>query len=138
MKKIALPVMILSAGVIGFSACKNDPAQEPQAPQTESQAIGISKNSDAFNQSFEQVLNSYYAVKDALVESDVVKADAAALKLAESAEALKVEEISGDSTGVIKETARSFTGTINGSAKGLAGEKDIEGKRKEFEMITDA
>jgi hypothetical protein len=138
MKKIVLPVSILFAGIFVFQACKNDPAGEPQAPQSESQAIGIKKNSDAFNQSFEQLLNSYYALKDALVESDVAKADAASLKLAEAAGALKVDEIKGDSTGVIKETARSFTGTIDGSAKGLAGEKDIEAKRKEFEMITDA
>jgi len=39
---------------------------------------------------------------------------------------------------VIKETARSFSETITGSALGLAGEKNIEDKRREFEMISDA
>ncbi len=50
----------------------------------------------------------------------------------------KVNEIKGDSLGVIKLTAQDYAGTISGSAKGLAGENNIEAKRKEFKMIADA
>lgn len=98
----------------------------------------MGQKSGAFNDSFNELLTAYFAVKDALVESDTVKANSAAAHLAKSAEALKTDEISGDSTGVIKETAKSFAGTITGSALGLAGEKNIENKRQEFEMISDA
>jgi hypothetical protein len=135
MKKI---VLILIAAVAVYTAYhflwkKDDkPKEEKQKPLTQGE------NTGAFNQSFQQLLDAYYSVKDALVASDTAKATAAALALATASDSLKVNEIKGDSTGVIKETALTFTGTISGSARGLAGEADIKAKRKEFEMIADA
>ena len=111
---------------------KDEPAKEGPAP------LSISKNSGAFNQSFEKLLNSYYSLKDALIESDTAKASAASLNVVVHADSLKVDEIKGDSTGMVKETAKTFTATIVGSAKALAAEKDIEAKRKEFEIISEA
>jgi uncharacterized protein YdbL (DUF1318 family) len=72
------------------------------------------------------------------VASDAAKATAAAQTLRTAADSLKVNEIKGDSTGVIKETALTYTSTITGSAQALVAEKDIEGKRKEFGNIADA
>ena len=77
-------------------------------------------------------------LKDALVASDTLKANAAGIILVTAADSLKTDEIHGDTTGAIKATAKDFAGTIVGSGKGLIGEKGIEAKRKEFEMITDA
>ena len=135
MKKLIPVVFLVIAGILAYLFLfRNDKkeAGPEQAPLT------ISKNSDAFTGSFNQVLNSYYSLKDALVASDTIKANAAARQLINTAENLKFEEISGDSTGLIKETAKSFASTINGSSLGLLGEKGIEAKRKEFEMITEA
>jgi Protein of unknown function (DUF3347) len=136
MKKLILVVVVLA--VAGFAAYKwlvpkND---EPKAEKPKPLSMG--QKSGAFNESFTALLTSYLAVKDALVESDTIKVNAAAAQLAKSSEALKTDEISGDSTGVIKETAKNFAGTITGSALALAGEKDLENKRKEFEMMSDA
>ncbi len=139
MKKRLLPVLILlvvAAG--GFAAYqflwkKDDkPAGEKQKP------LAIEENSGTFNQSYAQLLAAYYQVKDALVASDTAKASAAGRELVTAADSLKVGEIQGDSTGKLKEVAKVFSGTISGSAQALVGEQDINGKRKEFEMIADA
>ena len=105
---------------------------------SESQVQVAGKNTAAFNQSFDKLLNAYYALKDGLVEYDTAKANAASRELAIHADNLAIDEIRNDSTGAIKETAKSYTGTISGSAKGLVGEQELEKKKREFQMISDA
>lgn len=137
MKKGVLVILVLVIlGIAGWMIWggKKDDA----TPEQKQQPLKQADNSDAFNNSFSVLLNTYFKVKDALVASDTAKASAAALELAKASDSLKVNEIKGDSLGVIKATAMDYTGTITGSAKALAGEKDIEAKRKEFKMISDA
>jgi hypothetical protein len=105
---------------------------------TGEEVSGPSHNTDAFNESFDQLLSSYYNVKDGLVDYDTAKVNAAAAALAKQAESLPLAEISNDSTGVIKETAKSYTNTITGSATGLAAEASLDQKKREFQLISDA
>jgi len=136
MKRLILIIVVLA--IAGFAAYRIL-AKKPDEPRAEKpKPLAMGSNSGSFNASFDTMLNAYFAVKDALVESDTLKVNAAAAQLAKAADSLKVDEIDGDSTGVIKETAKNFSGTITGSALGLAGEKNIEDKRREFEMISDA
>jgi Protein of unknown function (DUF3347). len=138
MKKLVLPLIILAAlALITWQFfCKGSDKQAQQ--EEKQQPLAIKANSDPFNQSFSQLLNAYYALKDALVDSDTAKASAAALTLAAATDSLKVNEIQGDSTGVIRETAINFSGTIKSSAEALAAESGLKAKRREFEMIADA
>lgn len=136
MKKVLIAVILLAAVAYGgyhFLIKKDDKKKDKDL-----QALTINKNSGPFNQSFEELLAAYYSLKDALVASDTVKANTASNALAGYADNLKTNEIKGDSTGVIKETAKTFTGTISGSAVALVKEANIEAKRKEFEIISDA
>jgi len=138
MKKIFLAILIL--GIIGivvdkiFFSKKADTAAETPKQQ----ALTTSKNSDAFNGSFEKLLNGYFLLKEALADYDTVRANAAAAQLTGFADSLKTEEIKGDSTGDIRKTASDFAGTISGSAKGLRGETDLTKKKREFSMISEA
>ena len=118
------------------SSCSETESKAVEAEQD--QPIAISKNSGAFTKSYDLLLSSYYSLKDALVASDSAKANLAATQLLVNADSLKVNEIQGDSTGVIKETAGSFTSTIHSSAEALQKESTLEEKRKEFEVISDA
>ena len=140
MKKTLLLIIVLVVIVLLVRPffCSGDDKQADKKKDVEQKPLSISENSNAFNQSFTQLLNSYYSLKDALVASDTAKASSAAHAVAKAADGLKVNEIKGDSTGVIKETAKNFTGTITSSAQALAAEKDIKDKRKEFVMIADA
>ncbi|WP_207512684.1 DUF3347 domain-containing protein [Longitalea luteola] len=140
MKKTLIVVIVLAAVVLIARPffCNSDKKDDKVAEDPKQQPLSISANTDAFNQSFTQLLNAYNSLKDALVASDAEKASAAGLALKAAADSLKVNEITGDTSGVIKETAQAFTGTIAGSAQALAAEKDLKNKRKEFEMIADA
>ena len=136
MKKLLIAIVLL--GVLGYAGYyffvkKDDKAKEPDP-----QPLALGKNSGAFNESYRQLMTGYYSLKDALVASDAAKANTASQQLVTYADSLKVDEIIGDTTGMIKETARTFTSTISGSAQALAKEATLEGKRKEFEMISDA
>ncbi|MHA4842697.1 DUF3347 domain-containing protein [Flavitalea antarctica] len=136
MKKVALIIVVLVIAAFVTYLIMGRKSDEPRVEKPKPLSLG--QKSGAFNDSFNELMTAYFSVKDALVESDTVKANAAAANLARAAETLKTDEITGDSTGVIKETAKSFAGTITGSALGLRGEQNIDNKRKEFEMISDA
>jgi hypothetical protein len=140
MKKTLIVVIVIAAIFLIARPffCNSDDKSSDKAADTKQQPLSISQNTDAFNQSFTQLLNAYNNLKDALVASDTGKASAAALTLKTAADSLKMNEIKGDSTGDIKLTAQTFTGTITGSAQALAAEKELKNKRKEFEMIADA
>lgn len=138
MKKAFLTILLLLvAGFLvywfGFKG-KDKPATEEEKQQP----LSIGANTDAFNTSFRNLLTAYYGVKDALFAGDTAKASAAALSLAIASDSLKLDQIQGDSTGMIKETAKIYTGTIVGSATALAGETSLENKRKEFANTADA
>lgn len=135
MKKIILAVLVIAVALLVyrmFSNKKNGKSELKPDP------LAINKNTSIFNLSFDRLLSSYYTLKDALVESDTLKANQAAIEMIAYSDSLALKEIKGDSTGVIRETALSFAGTISGSSKALALEKNIEAKRREFEMITEA
>jgi uncharacterized protein YdbL (DUF1318 family) len=141
MKKTIILIIALAAIVLisrPFFCSGDDKQSGKKEEDNTQQPLSITQNTDVFKQSFTQLLNTYYSLKDALVASDTAKASAEARSLVLAADSLNVNEIKGDSTGVIKETAKNFTGTISSSAKALAAEKDIKNKRKEFEMIADA
>lgn len=142
MKKTLIVVIVLAVGVLVARPffCKGDKKSTDEAENAanvKQQPLSASQNTDVFNQSFTQLFNAYNDLKNALVASDASKASAAALVLRTAADSLKVNEIKGDSTGSIKETATSFSSTIAGVAQALAAEKDIKGQRKEFEQIAD-
>src|SRR5687768_14244215 len=129
------PYLFLWIALFFFSCAGEDKSATENTAERLPQAAG--KNTEAFNQSFDKVLNAYFALRDGLVDYDTVKANAASRELAQHADNLGISEIS-DSTGAIKETAKNFAGTIVGSAKGLVGEKELEKKKREFQMISDA
>jgi hypothetical protein len=133
--KQLLMIFLVSSVLI---ACNSNDKSAAEAPVEEIKPLSVSKNSEAFNTSFDKMLNAYLVVKDALVEYDTAKANAASNQLTNLADSLNVEAIKGDSTGTIISTAKNYAGTIAGSAKALVGEQDLVKKKKEFQMISDA
>ncbi len=132
---LALLVLILVLVVVYWLFFKQ---KENTSEVPKQKALGISKNSDAFNSSFDLLLSNYLELKDALVVYDTSKANAASKKLYDAAEALKLDELKGDSTGALKATAKDNASTISGSAKALVGETDLTEKKREFHMISNA
>ncbi len=116
-----------------FAACSG--GDKKSAPTSKNEPITQTKNSDEFNNSFGALLNNYYSLKDALVLTNDTMANRSAMQLSSSAEAFPVSSLGGDSS--IVQMAQANMQTISAEAKGLIGEKNIEDKRKSFQMISD-
>jgi Cu(I)/Ag(I) efflux system membrane fusion protein len=127
---------VLISIVLAFKFCNNKP--DKKTVEEKPVPLSVTENSGSFNESFHKLLTSYFALKDAFVASDTVKVNAAAKELLTNADSLRISEVKGDTSGTIRETAGYFASTISGSAKAILGEKGIEAKRNEFNMITDA
>lgn len=130
------------AAIIVYFLCFLSACSDPEKKAVENTATGnlpaASKNSDAFNQSFEKLLASYYTLKDAMVEYDTAVANASAREIAGYANGLQTDSIRTDADGAVSETAKNYTGTINSAANGLLKKNTIPEMKKEFQVISDA
>ncbi|MFY8091692.1 MAG: DUF3347 domain-containing protein [Chitinophagaceae bacterium] len=128
MKKIS--ILILAISVI---ACKNnDENKEQQAPPKVE--FGKSANSDVFNVSFEQLLNNYYALKEAFVKEDTTSIAKNGNSLITSCDSLKLQELKIDKD--ILATAKQNVENIAAEVKGILGEKNLDEQRKDFHLIS--
>jgi hypothetical protein len=119
-----------------LTACGGSENSNTATETKKDEPLAQSKNSSGFNSQFNNFLNNYYELKDAFVSSDDALASTTAAKLSSSADSLQLKEIKADSS--IIEMANNYVQTISSESKALVGEKDLEGKRKSFQMISDA
>lgn len=117
------------------TACGGADTQAKEDAKPADQPMAESKNSPSFNQKFTNFLNNYYKLKDALVSSDDALATQSAQLLAVSADSLDLKEIKADSS--IVTMAKGYVESVAAEAKALPQEKDLEAKRKSFQMISD-
>jgi len=133
MKKfILLAIVFIAAGILAWKLLSDKPHVAGPPPD---KPLSISKNSGPFTDSVAALLNNYFAVRDALVDWDTLKADQAAYQLASRADSLPVGLIKGDSGIVL--TAKSLTAMVGGDARGLVGESGIEARRHSFSVISE-
>ena len=118
-----------------LAACSGENGNTTPEPKKE-EPLAQSKNSAGFNDQFNNFLTNYYHLKDALVLTNDALATSSANALAGSADSLNLGEFKADNS--ITEMANGYVKTVSSEAKALAGEKDIEAKRKSFQMISDA
>jgi Cu(I)/Ag(I) efflux system membrane fusion protein len=109
----------------------------PKSDSEKDKPLQVSSDSDPFNVSYNQLLSAYYLMKDALVSGDTVSADAAAVTLANAADSVRLDELKGDSTGAIRDLARTFIMEINTAAKFYNAAPGLEERRRKFESITE-
>jgi len=127
---IGLTAAVIAVYFIFFS--KDD---TPQAEVPKQQPLAQSKNSETFNKPFNDMLNMYFDLKNALVDWDTAKTKANATKLAELANKVPYDEIKGDTT--IIQTAMSYSGSVVAEANGVAGETSIEEMRHSFYTLSE-
>lgn len=126
--------LIAIVTIAAFAACgtEDKPAEEIQKDQPLTQ----SANNPAFNTSFAELLSDYYHVKDALVLSNDTLAIKATTRLVTQADKFDLSNFKADTN--ITDMAKGYLQTIVAEGKALAGEANIEGKRKSFQMISDS
>ncbi len=133
MKKFVLLIVVfIAAGLLAYKLLSDKPVGQQSH---DDRALRISKNTAAFNNAFGSVLDNYFALHDALVNWDTLKADQAAYALAAKTDSLPIRQVRGDS-GIIL-TAQSMAASLSGDAKGFSASAGYEGRRQTFNTVTD-
>jgi hypothetical protein len=133
MKKIILLIVVfIVACVLAYKLLSDKPVH---TDEPKDKALRISKNSPAFNNAFDSLLDQYFTVRDALVDADSLKADQAAYRLGNRADSLPTQLLKADSSIIL--TAKSLAAAMSGDAKGFAGEGGLEARRQSFNVLTD-
>jgi len=97
--------------------------------------LAITDKSDVFRSALSALMTSYYSLRDAFVSWDTVAVNKAALAVQLKADSLPLNELKADSQ--IVETAKSFSMSVSGEAKGVMGENNIEQKRRSFYTLSE-
>ncbi len=116
-----------------FASCAGDDQKVEQTVADE--PISQTNNSPEFNTAFAGLLDNYYHLKDALVLTNDTMANNSAQLLAAAADSFPINSLKGDSS--IGQMADGYFGSIAAEAKALTGEKNMDEKRKSFQMISD-
>jgi hypothetical protein len=135
MKKALILVLVLALAlgisylVLHKNNSESGKTEEKDAPLT------ISSKSSAFNSSVTRVLSSYYALSDGFANADSTKIGTSAQKLNNLVDSIRFDQFKADTA--IVQTAVSLAQSMKGDIAGLMGEKTMEQKKREFNMITD-
>lgn len=115
-----------------FVSCNNP---EPGGADVAAPVVltGTSGNSAAFNASFKVALQAYYELKEQFINENIAGIDTAASQLIYSVNHILTDSLSGDST--ILMVAKTYTNGIDAELIGLKGERDLEEKRRAFQMV---
>lgn len=117
-----------------FAACSSN---EEKAGTSDQLQVPLAKsaNSALFNESFGNMLDDYYSLKDNFVAEKDSLITRYAKSMLTSVDSLPLNELKADSN--IVATAETYTQGISSELKGLLGEKGIEEKRKSFQLVSD-
>ncbi|BFG69575.1 hypothetical protein KACHI17_04560 [Sediminibacterium sp. KACHI17] len=131
MKRILAFSLILFLAACGGNDEKAAVTEAPQAP------LGQSANSDTFNLVFGKMLDSYFQLKDQFIkENDTLITKGTEQLIADiNAAAGVLSELKADSS--IVSTAKTYTTGINNELTAVKQEKDIEERRKSFQVLSE-
>ena len=134
MKKALLlvAVLALALGITYLLLHKTDSANN-QAPDKDP-ALMVGSKTSAFNRSIAGLLGSYYELSDAFFSNDTARISGSAKKLNTAVDSIRFDQFKADSS--LKLTAITVTQSIPSEIAGLLGEKTMELKKREFNMIT--
>jgi hypothetical protein len=133
MKKLFLLVVLGLAGVLSwyFFVTRKKPKVEGPAKEL---PIAVSRHSDSFNVSVNNVLTAYYALSDDLVKWDSAAVNRHAGELKTALEGIRGAELQKD-TGIY-ETALSSVETAKAEAANIQTAPDLTAKRRAFHNLS--
>ena len=128
-------VAVLVGGYFAIFSKKNDDKEQTNNQPEKQPRLAISKNPSQFNDAFAAVMNSYYTVKDALVNWDSAKAKEEAKTLSGLISMVPLNVLQADSNIIL--TAKNFAGAAATESDKLAAATTITSQRREFSTLTD-
>jgi hypothetical protein len=134
MRKLLGFLLLLAAVFAVYWFVFRKKEDRPKAPKE--QAIAVKKHSDAFNNAIDNVMNSYFAIKDAFVDADTARAKAATRSFIVSLDSIPVAELEKDDV-LISNTAKTNIQDLKLNANSLLEQTDITIMRQDFRTISD-
>ena len=107
-------------------ACGSDDKTNTDKPVASTDAP--SAHSTAFNASFQQLLDTYYALTNSLVEGNDTLASRLGASLASKTDSVNLVGMEKDST--LYQTTKAVLESVKSEALGLSGEANIDNRRK--------
>ncbi len=90
---------------------------------------------EIFNSTFKTALNAYYNLKDCFIAENDTAVDASSQRLILAINQIQLDSLGGDSSIVV--TAKSYAEGMIAELKGLIGEKDLDAKKRSFQMVSE-
>jgi hypothetical protein len=135
MKKAFLLIGVLALALgITYLVLRKGETGDPK-PEEKDAPLAVSSKTSAFNRSFAAVLDSYYQLSAGFAAADSSGIAISAQKLHTAIDSIRFDQFKADTA--IVQTAISLAQSIPGEITGLQGEKSMEQKKREFNMITE-
>ncbi len=99
-----------------------------------SDALVTSSHSAAFNSGIDSLLNAYFLLKEALVNTDSISAKLACKTLVILADSNRLAELKKDSSGIYISAIQQLS-DVKANAESLLSQSDITEIRQDFRMI---
>jgi hypothetical protein len=134
MKRIFLVVILFLAAFAVYwfkfrtEAVAEEPKQEP---------IKTSRHSAEFNNSFDALMSHYFAIKDAFVEADSVKAKKAVQSFIAAADSLKIDELKNDSAAIYQSVSMQLN-DIKANAESILKQPNVTEMRRDFWSVSES
>src|SRR5579872_3403636 len=134
MKKAFLLIFVLALalGITYLALHKSD--SDSNKSVEKDPALLVGSKTSAFNRSIASVLTAYFELSEAFFNGDTTRISAAAKNLSVTVDSIRFDQFKADSSLIL--TAVSVAQSIPSEIVGLLGEKSMEQKKREFNMIT--
>ena len=133
MKRLLILIFVLAAAAwayFQFFAKK-----EEKGPSTKEVKMLVKTHSDAFNNSVDNVVTHYLAMKDAFVTADTAKVKEENRLFMQGLDSIPVQELDADKAAV-SATAKQSIADIKSNATSLQEQTDVTEMRRDFNMLT--
>ncbi|MEI6087957.1 MAG: DUF3347 domain-containing protein [Bacteroidota bacterium] len=122
--------------ILGFLLSCNS-QNDKKAPETGPKLVALVKltNSPAFNNSFKELMDAYWGLKENFIAEKDSGIAQSARTMMHAADSLKISELKADSNLIF--TARTYSEGISSELIGLLGEKEMLAKKRSFQMVSD-
>ena len=132
MKRVLFIYLVLIMGIIAWYLTSGKGKRV--FSNSKSTAVKVSKHSQQFNESIEDVMDKYYKLTNDFVKEDTVSINKTASQLKTALEDLKVDELKKDT--VIYETAAGIWDNTKTEITGMLSDPSLQSKRESLNLFS--
>jgi len=132
MKRVLLIYLVLIVGIITWYLTAG--TGKKVFNDSQANALKVSKHSQQFNQSVEEVMNKYYNLTSHYTKDDTVSINSTATELQRALENFKVDELKKDTD--IYETAAGIWDNTKTEITGMIGDPSLQSKRESLNLFS--